>query len=187
MQIKLICEYCGKEFVRIKGEANRNKKLGRRTYCSLKCTGSDNNAHLDEHKGKWHNKFVRQVDEYSPFRYFLNIIKQHSKGNRASNRRRNMEIAITFQDLKNQWEKQKGICPYTGWKLKSPKSLSPRHQLSKTPDRASLDRIDSSKGYVLGNIQFVSLMAQYAKLDWSGKDLINFCEAVSSYNQKQVF
>jgi hypothetical protein len=30
---------------------------------------------------------------------------------------------------------------------------------------ASLDRIDSSKGYVKGNVQFVSAILNYAKLD----------------------
>jgi len=52
--------------------------------------------------------------------------------------------------------------------------------LKKTPDRASLDRIDSSKGYVKGNIQFVSLIAQYAKNDWNGDVIFEFANAVKN-------
>jgi hypothetical protein len=57
-------------------------------------------------------------------------------------------------------------------------NMSTKNQLPKTPDRASLDRIDSSKGYVNGNIQFVSYMAQIAKNEFSDGELRSFCEAV---------
>lgn len=55
-----------------------------------------------------------------------------------------------------------------------------KNQLPKTPDRASLDRIDSSIGYVKGNIQFISLIAQFAKNDFSDTEVINFCKAVAN-------
>jgi hypothetical protein len=42
-----------------------------------------------------------------------------------------------------------------------------------------LDRIDSSKGYIFGNVQFVSLMANYAKRDFLEEELLRFCEAVN--------
>lgn len=50
-------------------------------------------------------------------------------------------------------------------------------QLPKTPDRASLDRINSSKGYVKGNNQFVALIAQFAKNEWTDSVLENFVDA----------
>ena len=52
------------------------------------------------------------------------------------------------------------------------------HQLPLTPDRASLDRIDSDKGYVPGNIQFVSVIIQFAKNKWTDKEVYLACEAV---------
>ncbi|MEO1764581.1 MAG: hypothetical protein AAFR83_22070, partial [Cyanobacteria bacterium J06629_18] len=48
------------------------------------------------------------------------------------------------------------------------------------PKTASLDRIDSCKGYVFGNVQFVSLMANYAKRDFLEEELLRFCEAVNA-------
>ena len=53
--------------------------------------------------------------------------------------------------------------------------------LKKTPDRASLDRIDSSRGYIKDNIQFVSLIVQYAKNDWEGEVVFEFADAVKNY------
>jgi hypothetical protein len=168
--VKLECEVCGKEFERRAAEVKRNKKLGRRVYCSRQCVGRDNNSHLDFKKGLRSPNFKRVVDEHSPFRFFMKCMK--NRGGHTERR----SCKITLQDLKEQWEKQEGKCPYTGWELKIAKSTN--EVLPTTPDRASLDRIDSSRVYTKDNIQFVSLMAQYAKNGWTGEEVINFCRAV---------
>ena len=46
-------------------------------------------------------------------------------------------------------------------------------------NRASVDRIDSSKGYTKDNIQFVAMIAQYAKHTFTEKELFTFCHAVA--------
>lgn len=51
--------------------------------------------------------------------------------------------------------------------------------LPKSVKNASLDRIDSLKGYIKGNIQFVSVAANFAKSDFSEKEFLEFCEAVA--------
>ncbi len=56
-------------------------------------------------------------------------------------------------------------------------------KIEKTPNRASLDRIDSSKGYTKDNIQFVCLIAQYAKNSWHSDVILNFAKAVVDYNK----
>ena len=58
------------------------------------------------------------------------------------------------------------------------RTMSYTDQLPLTPDRASLDRIDSTKGYVKGNIQFVAVMAQYAKHGFTEQELLGFCKRV---------
>jgi hypothetical protein len=100
--------------------------------------------------------FGTEID-YSPFKTMLSRAKQRKK-----------RFSLTLHDLYDQWQSQKGICPYTGWLLKLPKA---NEKLPKTPDRASLDRIDSSLGYTPDNIQFVSLAIQYAKHNWSQSDV----------------
>jgi len=94
-----------------------------------------------------------------------------------------MECTITLLDLREQWDKQRGICPYMGWEMDNPNPCRYVNQ-GKMPmhiKRASLDRIDSSKGYVKGNIQFVCLMAQYAKNRFTESELLKFCESVTKW------
>jgi len=183
----LICETCGEEFERSRGEVNRNSKLGRRTYCSLKCVGKDNNSHLDKWKSKCSELACRPdqrvpganiVDEFSPFRFHMKCMR-----NKRTNGKKRQKCEVTLSDLKEQWDKQKGICPYTGWKLITLRSTAYTDQLPTTPDRASLDRIDSSKPYTKDNIQFVAMAAQFAKNKWTGEDLIEFCQAVVEHTQ----
>ena len=102
---------------------------------------------------------------YAPFRVFLSRAKRRGK-----------KFALTLADLKNQWDRQNGICPYTGWSLILPKTSNERPK--KTIDRASLDRIDSSRGYTKDNIQWVSLAIQYAKHTWTNEELKIVFEAV---------
>lgn len=169
-KIDLTCEVCGKAFSREKGEVNRNRKLGRRVYCSLACVGRDNNDHLDEYKKSPPPPNCRTTtDELSPFRWHLRNI-----------RRRQRDSELTLRDLKERWDYQKGQCPFTGWQLLNPID-SRRSRLPHTIDRASVDRIDSSKPYTKDNIQFVSMMAQFAKNSWSDEDVYRFCEAVVTH------
>lgn len=52
----------------------------------------------------------------------------------------------------------------------------------RTPTGASLDRIDSSKGYVKGNVQFVCLSMNYAKNGFSDQQIKDFVDSI----RKQV-
>jgi hypothetical protein len=180
--IKLICEVCEKEFFRSTSEVNRNKKIGRRVFCSRECQGKVNLSNLGEKRVHEHLTPWRTCDEFSPFRKFLSSAKGSCKHRNKSKKKKDRIVSITLEDLKSQWEKQKGICPYTGWQLKISEKTTNGTCLSTTPDRASLDRIDSSKGYTKDNIQFVALIAQYAKNGWAGQEVLKFCRAVVENN-----
>lgn len=90
-------------------------------------------------------------------------------------------MELTLEDLRTQWIEQDGVCPYTGLKLVLPKNTAGFDDGNIHADRASLDRIDSSKGYVLGNVQFVSQMANFAKRDVSHDEMVRFCRAVATH------
>ena len=166
--IELTCPVCQSRFDRPLKEYNRSQKKGKPSYCSRKCSSKVNIANIPkETMVTDHLRLIVRSDEYSPFRFHYRNAK-----------RRNKEFNLTLEYLKELWEKQNGRCSYTGWKLKNLPNLSYANQLPLTPDRASLDRIDSSKGYVKGNVQYVSYMAQCAKHEFTEKDLYKFCEAV---------
>jgi hypothetical protein len=167
------CFVCSKEFERNESEIRRNLDKRRKTFCSRSCSGKYYIKNIPEEKRKntKHLNKGSERDQYSPFRFFLKLCKMrvHQKPS--------MEFNLTLQDLKDQWDKQNGICPYTGWKMKTAECQT-REKIKKTPDRASLDRIDSKKGYIKGNVQFVSLISQYAKNDWNGEVIFEFASAV---------
>lgn len=84
-----------------------------------------------------------------------------------------------MNDLKEQWELQKGVCPYSKFQLELPNGTKKVHHSI----RASLDRIDSSKGYIKGNIQFVSTMINLMKSTLSHDETVDFInKLVKNYN-----
>lgn len=177
--IDLVCECCGKDFSRRLTEHKRNMLKGRRVACSLKCTGKICIVtNIPNYKLGRPEQLIpnNRKDEFSPFR---NLIKNMKKREKACPDRKC--VSVTLNDLKELWERQGGICPYTGWKLILPTNTG--QWLEYSPDRASVDRIDNSKGYIKDNIQFVALMYQSAKNSWSDSQVINFCRSVSQHNE----
>ncbi|QGH79428.1 hypothetical protein SEA_LIMPID_101 [Streptomyces phage Limpid] len=72
---------------------------------------------------------------------------------------------LTPEYLWSEWEKQNGKCIYTGMQL--------THGVD-----ASLDRIDSSIGYVEGNVQWVHRDINRMKSDFDEAYFVKLCKAV---------
>lgn len=117
-------------------------------------------------------------DDFTPFKWFLSHAAIRLYPSQQKRGVRPRSVSITLSDLKTQWEAQKGVCPYTGWKLLLPKNSSGWNG-EKSTRRASLDRKDSSLGYAPGNVQFISIMANWAKNCRPEAELIEFCKAVA--------
>lgn len=172
--VTFICDSCGKEAQKPLSEYNRNIRLGRKNFCcrSCSCTYRCNlykdtltNAQLQAQQNI-KNYCSNRKDEWTSFRYSLRNAKKRFK-----------EFNLTLVDLKRIWDQQKGICPYTGLKLKLPTGCNHDNVWY----RASLDRIDSSKGYVIGNIQFVSTPINYMKNIMSDLETKQYLKLISSY------
>ncbi|MDY6902782.1 MAG: hypothetical protein SWZ49_32635 [Cyanobacteriota bacterium] len=178
-QVIVICRNpaCGKEFNKSRSEFNRSEKLGRPHFCSLSCHAKYRGlgtSKIEANRATSHLKNIIRTDEYSPFRNHLKVMKKSAK-------RRKHQCSVTLADLKELWEKQKGICPYTGWNLLLLPSTTDYKNATLTIDRASVDRIDSSLGYIQGNIEFVAVIANFAKNVFTRKDVIKFCRDVYRY------
>jgi len=175
--IELTCDVCKTQFHRKKAEYNRTQKKGlKRVFCSRKCCGVGVVDNIPKEK-RYHPENLNsgnRGDHLSPFRW-------HFRNSKRRSDKRKIDFDLTLEYLKELWERQDGVCPYTGWNLKQMSNTAHSNQLERTPDRASLDRIDSSKGYIKGNVQFVSLIAQHAKHTFSNNDLKRFCESVVNH------
>ncbi len=159
----VICDDCGLEFAKPTNEFNRSVRLERKQYCSRTCGAKNNHSHLDSFKGEYNQNLKRcKADDLSPFREFLRRSK-----------RRNKEVEITAEYLKQIWDKQKGICPYSKISLVLPKGKG--NCKIKT---ASLDRIDSIFGYIEGNLQFVSMSINFLKSDMSHDKVLELIELI---------
>lgn len=165
--VTVVCDCCGKAFQKPISEYNRNLKLGRSNYCSRSCCGKMCNKN-GKQKGNPSvlNPSVRR-DQYTPFRYYF-----------RNSRKRFKDFNLTLEYLKQLWEEQNGICPYTGIKLQLAEYNKHHNDLIHT---ASLDRIDSSKGYVIGNVQYVSMAINYMKNKMSHEDTLQLCKIIAKH------
>ena len=181
--IEFTCQECQSTFEKSASEYRRTSKRGYRQFCSRACGneykkkhGSEFVGHLDwwvkSDANKKHALSIQQAGararwgEQDSFREFL-------RRARKSVTRKGLDLDLTLDDIKVVWNNQRGKCPYTGWDLELPKSTS-----KKKHNTASLDRINSSRGYVVDNIQIVCVMANFAKSDFDEEIMQKFCHAI---------
>lgn len=92
----------------------------------------------------------------------------------GASRYRNLKFDI---DIKYIWElflKQHRKCKLSGIDL--------IFDTNKFKNTASLDRIDSTKGYINGNVQWVHKTINFMKQNMSDTDFVSWCKMVSSHN-----
>lgn len=98
---------------------------------------------------------------------WLSSIKNYSKRGLY----RTLPIEITLNDLLDQLELQNFKCPYTGI------VLNVLH-LSKEESNASVDRIDSQKGYTKDNIQWVYKKINRMKNSMPEGEFLDICKQI---------
>lgn len=169
--VSVICDFCGTQFEKRKGEYNRRMRLGKtKLFCSQSCSSKrpENIAHIkknaSEHDITQHRFCNKGTGD--PFKYYMKLLK---------NRGRKPVIDVDASYLKELWESQNGICPFSGIKMILRSHSS---NVSTSPCAASVDRIDNDKGYEKGNIRFISIMANYARNKFSDEEVIEFCKNV---------
>ena len=174
-KIKVKCKHCGNEIEKIKAEYERRiKKKAVGFFCNLKCSGSFFNAkHLEKYQGDgsyFKGYQNNRLDQYSPFKYHANKTRSRSK-------QKGYKTDITIEYLKQIWDKQNGICPYTNIKMQIGRT-SADEDIKKTPTKASLDRIDPSIGYIQGNVEFVCYCVNVMKNDFTKEQTIDFINLI---------
>ena len=88
-----------------------------------------------------------------------------------------IDCSVTLEDLYKVLQKQNFKCAYTGIDL----------QVVDTPkgeSNASVDRIDSDKGYEIGNVQWVYKPINIMKNGLSDSDFKNLCCKVADFTRQ---
>lgn len=179
-KVKIICTECNQEHYIRKGDYDRKIRTKQhRFYCSSSCAAKVGNRIYPNKLGKYKGNISQlkgyennRLDEFSPFKYHANKARSRSK-------QKGYITDITIEYLKQLWEKQNGTCPYTKIKMEISRTSTDK-DIKKTPIKASLDRIDPSKGYIKGNVEFVCYCVNVMKNDFTKEQMMNFINQIKS-------
>lgn len=90
-------------------------------------------------------------------------------------RRRAIPFNISAKDILDQFERQGGVCAYSGVKM-----TIKEYGVKRGTD-ASIDRVDNSVGYEPGNIKAVCRALNVAKMDMPLSEFVGWCKSVASF------
>ncbi len=99
---------------------------------------------------------------------------------KARAERLNIEFNIDIKDCWNLYLQQGGICALSGIPIKF---VEPGRK-KQTEKTASLDRIDSTKGYIIGNVQWLHKHVNLMKLNHNQDYFINLCTQVTEHRKE---
>ena len=92
-----------------------------------------------------------------------------------------LEFTITIEYIWDLFLKQNRRCALSG------KALTMWGKIDgKLSGNASLDRIDSSKGYIEGNVQWINKKIQMVKTKLSDAEFIQLCHDVTAYQLEKL-
>ena len=156
---KTKCVHCGHEEERRAKNIKRAIKKGIGLSCKAPGCGL---SKLTSERAK---KVFRSGTENISGAYFSSI--------RYGAKRRSIPFEITIEDLQDLYNKQEGKCKYTGLPLVMELGCE-----NESRNTGSIDRIDSGKGYVPGNIQWVHKDINNMKMALQEDTFINYCKLV---------
>ena len=142
-----------------------------------------------EERGPWQRDDWQRTDEYETaqdelleVRHILTFLGQNPR--RAANRaEKSQVIKVDLDYVYDIYAEQDGICALTGEELEF--TRGGEYWLGKwcNPNSCTIDRINSKKGYIEGNIQLVTWKANCIKQHMGNDEFIEFCKDVARYNR----
>ena len=116
---------------------------------------------------KWEDRYKNSNKGGIPVSWFTKF--------KTGAKARNIEFSLSIEDVVDILEVQSYKCALSGVDLSFQTKRGKIH-------RASIDRIDSSKGYFKDNIQIVDKDINKMKLDHSQEYFISLCKRIAEYN-----
>lgn len=131
-RIKTNCDFCHKEIFYKRSHFKKRKNH----TCSIECFAKIKSQII---RGENNPKALKLG---SKERYFWDRYQDYKHRSGA----RKIDFDLTYEFLIGLFDKQNGLCYYTGYPMKLGGSID--------FDTMSLDRVDSNKGYIIGNVVF---------------------------------
>lgn len=144
------CEPCNNEFIK----CGTDIKRGKIKNCGCLKNKKEKNGNWKGHQDIW----GKTISHYEFFA-----------------KKRNIYFDLNIESVWEIYLKQNKKCPYTGLDL----VLKSKTSKSRTPLNASLDRIDSSKGYTKDNVQWVYKKVNIIKNTLTHKEFIELCNLIA--------
>ena len=113
------------------------------------------------------------------FKGYGNISLTYWKDLQAGAVERNIEFNITIEEAWELFLEQKDLCVLSGL------PITVERNISKIRQTASLDRIDSSKGYIRGNIQWVHKDIQRIKNNLPEDRFLFLCDKIAKKGEDE--
>lgn len=166
------CRDCGEEKSLDSFHKDKIKKHGIKSVCK-ECSNIRSSQHYLRNAEKIKAKVSVYRKSYTP--KFARHIESRLRNLRTkAKQRHNKEFTIQESDMLDAWGKQEGLCAYTKLPL-----VATANQFN----TISLDRIDSSIGYLPENIQFVCAAVNKMKQEYSEDVFLLFCHLVTHNNK----
>ena len=93
---------------------------------------------------------------------------------------RKLSVEVSQEYCRELFDKQQSKCVLTGVELCFGKSVK---EFKSGISTASLDRIDSSKGYVEGNVQWIHKIVNYMKMDLTQEEFLGWCKRIADHGK----
>ncbi len=169
--VEKACSHCG-EVKALSDFYTSGKRANGETQYASWCKACIKIKQASYHKRTWGKERLHYVafKRTKTARHYLAYLRS-----KAIQRKRGDEV-ISLDALELLWSAQGGKCALTGW----PMTMELANGIVQT--NCSIDRIDSSRGYVVGNVQLVCRAVNIAKSALPVSDFLNLCKAVVAQN-----
>lgn len=137
--------------------SNHSKNTLKRAYLCKLCASKKTKAYRNTESGFW-------------------VGLWNNLNSNAKSRRLNVEILKT--DIIKLWKAQNGLCALTKIPMQMTNSVRSSRSRNLNQYRASVDRIDSEKGYIPGNIRLVCAYVNVMRSDMTDDELRFWCAAI---------
>jgi hypothetical protein len=134
--------------------------------------GNTKSCGCDKPIGKTHHQW-KGVEEISGDFWYSHVVRS---ANGDKGRRYPVKLTLTIEEAWNLFIRQERKCALSGLELSFPRVSKDKSYT------ASLDRIDSSKGYTIDNVQWVHKDINMMKNKFDNEYFINMCKKINIWN-----